>query len=1683
MVKIHRSYINELIPSGGVYHNYAHGFAYPQGICPYPPMRYPPALGESPSGNNSNKNWENVNGTWQYIGSISNGAGSGYEFNNDPFSLNWLDNHMPDPRFQQHDLDLGINMFPEVSDPFMFEWPLVYETSTPSSGASFVGKTILPMCYDPETLDRIDSTTVTLKKTTPEQSFNGLRLYTSSIYGFSFHAMRWGEAYNLCRDGGGGVGQSLLFAPKIRASLDKPPKKYTGFVPSINVNGYHGTYEDLEQDPYMPGLLYGKDKINFETIKVGRAFKNYEQRPIFGFDSQFYDGMDYLRAMFETKHQKYWPDISVERSMVSTIVDGMGSTPGPDMEAYPEDVPVVDLPWTDPCYVNGVVSQKNFQKTMRECVSCYREECHSLPCASTNVHDIYPGFIRNQYADVDGSSYCMYKRGAPTTYWGAGKPMEYPHSKHWYKHMDVPRRAVEWMGHYILLLREILVPMRKRGYREISEFIDAGEQTQLGYEAIATEGIEVTIGQINAMEGGEGIIPAGAVLFYYSNESPWQLGLEEGTSAFEGALKNHKASRIYAPIWYYDENDSQFKKVIVRLYDDYVAPMYRESTVSVVSMEGGSNPCFRDLATRGRDNDGMRDYFEVQALEEINNYRWHKALDQYEINSRGYHVANGANGKPVWYLGGPITLGIGGDNPTVAMRPKSFLYAPDCRAKGIAQYYGLPGEYVVPDFVLWTGLPGPRVEHFDEIDYRRNYQVTDERYTNLDKMCSEEELLPKVNNSRFINNKQDEVIESQPNANIITINTMRNVRNISMPMRFVKLSAHYDVPPFLEQDMNPNRQDYTRRVEEAIVSRMYRFGYTHSPVLCFMNQSHVLGGEGGGVIPPSLIEKRPGLDKHGREKIYNPSERPWWSKECLLGCGYETGTHTGKLLSQDMQYPVIGEGFTQTGTACFTIFDKYVPNDKQIVKAYLRLVPNTSNYIDSVRKQVGGYGSATYPGNYPFLNQVPWVFSRRTTNGFIAASPVEVYLMNGGFQDGYHGKSLMEVRNELITAYKNRGKGEGSPPVFDGVAAQKYLTLQCGVKVNGNDVGQTTIKSYNWYKQYLPIWKQGTFSMNNFGGTWTRLDYDEPQNSNFGHGFACGDHCGQWAANHRIFDVTGIVTGVFENERISSSFDLVTNKSTDTFVLNAVPSVSASASSGGSGASGSSSASGASGGDGLIPTSERISQHITNAPYLDAPTIGILPGGSGSPYVVPAGCISSFKISLKNEYLSDPKKSLFLQSIIPPLEENCAIEVEPEYVIRSIIVSGGSGAGSMSGMYSILLGGVNEHIGSIEYIAIPSASSSTTNILASDVHVIVKGPYTINKITVSGTPRIKDRHPITGYPIISRYRINYMPDVTQYHGYRFMVVPPHPQSSTVYGVQIRLSRDKFVFTQESLGVGEEIWEKMPLDINLTCIGYYNYYNPPYFNWENGWITGGTYAIDKSSGCIIMQSPNIFKYKRGTQNEWKFNDFTGQFDYADYYPPMHCMQLDGFEIAATYNTYVGSRADCEIQGKYLGPYYGVGADTINTIESGVQANYTMLEKIDQNSIERLPITINNHEATYGGGAKTSSFPLVMDGNNLSMISDCPRSTKINAPWSDTIHGTISIYADAFTEFSSGTVVAPAYVTTVSGNNVPNGPVRPNSIQVSLNAIKSEDNPNPDLIKKKQAAFNCELLLAVKDRYII
>jgi len=632
---------------------------------------------------------------------------------NPSFRLTWCDAYYPDPRFQRFDLDLTNPVFPQVTDPFMFKRPFVFDTqntmdkqpapieyiteaeqiqqTVPLPEATF--SMIRPSPIYDESMERLTPSGIIQKYTIlePTTPLYGVGLY-SLPQGVFVQSKKWGVDHNLPS------GAPLILDNLEQIQTGKQPR-----IKNIAVAGHRLPTEDTDDidttNFRAENLLdYFDITRNHEIEYFHRIHRDTTKYPIAGVDYKWNDDLDPIRAEFEIRHQKFSVGLSrseLSNNWLDNDVAGLndGGNDG--------------LNWLDPMYYNNA-NISAYPCLFHTTNMCYypgvcEQTAYAEDIAGESIEDTNPGFRRNTYAGVNGNPYCMYKRRNPGVNW-QHKSFG---SDCWFKYYDVPRRAVEYDGHYRLLLNEILTPFRTGGD---SNVIGGLNYTRIEvkegiFALVASDNLSSAydLGQLKYELGDNESIPKDTVLFWYDAAHPSYYDLSPGASGYNAQMTAHKASNVYARIW--QINERQEKELwVVKLDDDYVKPEYKYHMCSVADpsgLYGGGNPSYKDLGTKGMFNGGMRRYMERYYNEILGMYTYRWAEDPYELNPQGFYVTDGA--EDVWVAGGIYAA-------------KTYVDIPDIRASGLVSIAGLPGEEIRLNAVTFrTPFTTIKQEHSTEV--------------------------------------------------------------------------------------------------------------------------------------------------------------------------------------------------------------------------------------------------------------------------------------------------------------------------------------------------------------------------------------------------------------------------------------------------------------------------------------------------------------------------------------------------------------------------------------------------------------------------------------------------------------------------------------------------------------------------------------------------------------------------------------------------------------------------------------------------------------------------------------------------------------------------------------------------------------------------------------------------------
>lgn len=1538
--------------------------------------------------------WTIDNGVWKKTTDWQDYDGSGIEFynTNPEFRLRWLDQHHPDPRYKKTDLDLVIDGWPAVEDPFSFNDPLIYteDYAAGSEAMDLPAFAILPFTYSENmTIDEtrhVRGFVVDL----PGTDSNGMKMWADETpeHLLPIRATRWGRNYNLTRE------DEVDGFPLLAA-----PYTYGEFTNRENIRGnINSLGSDLSGVLGVIDLLqYQFDDIDWTTLDVlmdsftmasrgrfGRVERNYEKFPIVGIDATWDDGIDLLRGTLEQAHQGFWPALGQGRALIDDKVDGL-VTSGNEEQM-----------WIDPYQVTGLPSQQNFCRLFREVCTCYDpSQCPNLAYADdipATDEDIYPGFSRNVYAGLDGQAYCRYKRRPPAFDWLSYDP-DSNLDLQWFKFMDVPRRAVEWAGHYKLLCIEILEKFRNGGRAgvleasniQITECIDSDVSMDGRAWLVAVKNnTTATIGQYNyEMDpSSHQTIPAGTPIFWYSNAHP-----DDDPAS---SLENHLASRVFARIWYVDENDDK-QSAIVELFDNYIVPTYRETCFYTVgNMEGGFNPQLRDLATRGIINGGMRKYYEYFFNELTGIPHWRLSLQERDINPRGFTVIDGNDGDPTWIAGRDADEGKSAIG-------KQFMQIEDARARGNVAVCGYPGEVIDKKMMFWTGHVHPRKAHIQELYYKLYNPLFDGR--TLDVMNWGDPFFTYTCANQINKEMKDIYGNVLDPSEIITIQMIQSARNMVLPMRFIELGSKIPTTPH-EQDWTVARaDDFTTRKGETVLGQVQRHGFYYPSCFCYMRQTknnldiedqwiQKASFDGLKRSPYTYIESPTGRTRlqtfHKIKRVYYPNSAKWWFDNGLIGCGLETGdpanTHAFGT------WPRYGNGFVQQGTAGFSLWNKWVPSDKEVVAAYLCFRPSTACHMSPKRESVGMATSGMtrfVPGNNPFENQ--WypdtshdadvaILNRMQTPVLIG---YELYAM-GDQSYAFYGaedNTLSAVRQSVREAfddaedaveevmgefdfYASGVAGRNTAPAgnwgydrlfwfpYNYAKTASGLRLDSRVFVNGDYIGTVRSRALEWYTKFYPMYKQGTHTQDRFFGLWSRNDMDEPGidasdgGKGKGYGFACGHHLGGWAYYQRLFNITDAVRKAFLKNRADTTFllDLDTPEQdfepTNIAALEVQPNAPKNAPSDSS----------------LDPTNEYLlyetrtlaQRHVASRTYPAVPSdttifdneIPVDPDdivpwnlytteGEGEEAYI-QGLYGCLVIDLKNR-----RATTGMQAAVDLLEYGGTLyeEMEDEALVTDVqlVWEEDEESGIMPPeQWSIAISGQNPYQDN-RFCTIEVTGSADTG-LPHDLSSLSGFPARYIIIRAKG-PAALQQVKVLGY--------GKLPKQVPITGYpmasKFTVADLHHTTGygdvPLYVLPCDPPMSKPYAVQMRLvnvyAMHIDAFDhNAPTCVNFTCIGYFDPLEPPRITWENGYPIAGEFAIDPGTGDIIIESMRRFNGRR-------VGDVDTQFEFEE---------LNGqIADAPSHYTVANQMGGYEIAIIY-GSIYGSVADAyIKTAKTGPHSN--------------------------------------------------------------------------------------------------------------------------------------------------
>lgn len=1154
------------------------------------------------------------------------------------FLLDWTDPDIQEPLYTHRDLDLQLVAFPEVESPYKFVESVYKRNTKPLSASGWipVGEEEYPAAWDDdrfivkpplfnEDLELINKT-VEIRKLSyqvplpsgitynfyPDKSISthfGIRLYSDSSPSgeIPVRCVTHGVIHNVTGSGEMKSGTKLMCAP----------------------------VEWMQQQ--HPNRVYGRDMYQHlhDALGIGIELYQYDD-PHWMWYYWGDDGDDYRQA-FERMYQ---------HDRIPTRGQGYAMTL--------EDVPGMSLGgnrgkiWIDPAYLNSV-SKVNFHRMFREVNHCYKSDKCNYCGTGGQVYKIGDvtngGYNVNKYAGLDGSGrYCRYRQTSADVSWQS----RYTDNLDWdyyCKYVGIPQRAYEYDRHYRDLINQILTHFRAEGIfywttRYPNKFIEQATGAPNRY--IFMNSLEINnldfgqyryFGTYNNLTNNATVIPPGQPIFYYTVGKPTA---QEGTPEYTQQLTAHKASRIFARIWQYNDITSAFEMWLVELKDDYVSPIIRLTEFEVADdFEYGDNPFIKDKRYAGRNNGGYRDFMVKNPF----TGQWEPSTEPYELAPDGFYNLEGGT---VMISGTEhdimtdIYAIMAGQESSSLPSPVYIDDVPPVVAQGRIKAWGHPGEVLTRNVVCWKQPVVVRWLHIQEI--RDRLMSPTDRASDLPSIMTAttsgeppkmtgEKVIPQPNHIlrgnvegsglRKITGTGMVSNGDTPYSDIILVSDILHARNMVVPMLSYKLVPY--LPNDYAEDFDDTIQCIMSRLTEPHHLTVQRYGYREPGIYCFMrnfkNGAIMLDDKFYTLYIPasiplygSLAENVIGDSPGGNNRIlrvFHPNGMKWWKDRGLLGAGIQWGTPgpVEGYVANSVRFNE-GNGFKQEGMAIVNLFRRNVPLDKEVVAAYLRLVPTFALEMGSSVVRTAGGGVQNTVGNSGFVNvdfedpaytemlqridkstfegQVQYeayIYWKEEYSRYHEGDPQYVpftYDEVAAFGEAYEntkffmGEYNFEYQNNF---FEDNNKHKVTKP--PGTGDREFFTWKrwdiektkdgntlsdLVVSVGAPNIGgkETTAqlatgqRSMHWYKDVYTDLIRGLHSKTNVDGLNNRLDYDETGNidssgaggaepdSGRGYGFACSS--GGWAKDWRVFDITDIVRLAYAQDRFDAKYYSVSDK-------------------------------------------------------------------------------------------------------------------------------------------------------------------------------------------------------------------------------------------------------------------------------------------------------------------------------------------------------------------------------------------------------------------------------------------------------------------------------------------------------------------------------------------------------------
>lgn len=967
------------------------------------------------------------------------------------FLLSWAEPYIVDQRFKFYEDDFIQEVYPEIDSPWKFPDQIYVGISQPDDGKD--GWMLEPQYFDPNPRFPPSGSLCYMVQDPALPEFR-IRLVEIDL---PVKAVTWGPEKNIPK------GTKLLIAPNIWLGQKGPElgekwelQGVTESVPILN-NGVVETsgqnvfeYDAFPQDPTMPHgdpePLWndGLDDKRLYHNKVNRSTNAHKRGTS---DRLLNRWGEYLRPISII-------GINNEGELEYTTNNPLDTEQAMLFGEYNFQT-MSHVNWADPAHFNEV-NVANFHRQMTQCLTCYnKHRCksiHSLHKHKDRTNRVGSlGFLRNHFVDVSSDlnppsllgtlyaqSYCMYSIGNIFDEHSALHPTEdekkllllkelmclldasydninnlQNNVEHLIRKYDsvsdlchvngMSRRAVEYAGHYQLLLDEVgnliihkygeeianrlqfgnlFIPITINNYT-FQCLIEPAGKSHDGNNLYCLKWLEeyypwIGLGQYGFEYGfNKDFPPEGPVIAWFSTK-------------FDYSTYRHVIHRVWAYIWYISNHIDTTSRIkirrLVELKPDY--GKFYGNAIEASSKEnftGGTVPS--KLVT-------FKPQFDVKRGQYVETIPYH-----WIWQDNIYSLRQFAEGKYIDPSGtqasGIINIkGLPGD-----IIPERFLaYTPPKLIKWEYSRTDRNTYNNIGKTRFWADSSGWRrgVGDIDDLFYHLSYQNPEidpsslvggfdysfDVNKNLGAMknysfplpfgkgfyerCDQYEIPPPDPSSinmtqRYvaIGNTYSDIINSgiQYENDVIGTNDLilssdfQHARNLTAPIFAYELGTDIPEHEVVQPDYYFKKMDWCTRTYEPTNVAAQREYAPVAPIWCFAQNSlnreikyTINLGDG----------KVDGVEGNDPIKIiWSPRGRVWWNRKGLLCAMIE------KLPD--------GSTFVQNGIAVINLWRKFLPHHMEVVRAYLFLEP-------SLEHNLGPFitiGNRNLPGFVPFENIVP----------------------------------------------------------------------------------------------------------------------------------------------------------------------------------------------------------------------------------------------------------------------------------------------------------------------------------------------------------------------------------------------------------------------------------------------------------------------------------------------------------------------------------------------------------------------------------------------------------------------------------------------------------------------------------------------------------------------------------------